>query len=405
MKPDNTAGMLLGLAAGAALMYLLDPQGGRRRRSLMTQKMSRIANLTEEAIGTTSRDAANRTRGLIAEITSWFRSESPDERMLSERVRSRLGFLVEHPSSIDAAAWNGRITLSGPVLAHEVERLLDEVRRIPGVQEVVNHLDVHKEPGDISGLQGGPSRRRRGAQFEFMQENWAPTARVLAGAAGAALVLWGLRERDVPGTLLSTLGLGLVARAATNMDLQRLTGLGAGRRAIEINKTIRIAAPIDKVYGFWRDFEQYSCVMSVVREVREAQDGLSHWVLEGPGGIPITFDVRVVQETRPTWLAWRSEPGSSVQHSGIAQFHSDGNEATTVHLRMSYNPIAGALGHAAAGLMGYDLKSLLDEELMRMKSTIETGKFPERKIKHARAACGHEHLTSSAAGSPGRERS
>jgi uncharacterized membrane protein len=405
MKPDNTAGLLLGLAAGASLMYLLDPQAGRRRRSLMTHKMSRMGNVTEEAIGTTSRDAANRARGFFAELASWFRSDSPDDRVLCERVRSRLGFLVDHPSSIDVTASDGRITLSGPVLARELDRLLDGVRRTTGVREVVNHLDIHQEPGDISGLQGGPSRRRRGAQFEFMQENWAPTARLLAGATGAALVLWGLRERDVPGTLLSTLGLGLVARAATNMDLQRLTGIGAGRRAIEINKTTRIAAPINKVYDFWRDFEQYPCVMSIVREVRESRDGRSHWVLEGPGGVPITFDLHLVQETRPSWLAWRSEPGSSVQHSGIVQFHSEGDGGTVVHVRMSYNPIAGALGHAAAGLLGYDLKTILDEEVMRMKSTLETGKFPERKLKDARGACGHEHETSTTASSSARGRS
>jgi uncharacterized membrane protein len=383
MKNDNTAGLLLGVAVGASMMYLLDPQGGRRRRAVMTQKLSRFSNLTEEAIGTTSRDAANRARGLFAEIGSWFRRETPDDRVLSERARSRLGFLVGHPSSIDVAANNGRITLSGPILAHEVDRLLEEIRRMPGVTEVVNHLNVHNEPGDISGLQGGPSRRRRGAQFEFWQENWSPSARLVASAVGTGLLLYGARQRAVPGALLATAGLGLVARGITNLDLQRLTGIGSGRRAVEINKTMRIGAPIDKVYEFWTNFEQYPRIMSTVRQVRMSQEGLSHWEIEGPGGIPFEWDLRVVQEDRPHLLAWRTEPGSAVQHSGIVQFQADGEAGTTVHVRMSYNPIVGALGHGAAALIGYDLKSILDEELMRMKSTIETGKFPEREVREA----------------------
>jgi BON domain len=152
MRTDHTARLLLGIACGAATMYLLDPDRGRRRRAEVTQQMMRLGNLSGEAIGTTSRDAMNRTRGLLAQIVSWFSSQPADDRVLAERVRSRLGFLVDHPRSISVVANDGRITLSGPILAHEVERLLNDIRRIPGVRQVDNHLDVHQEPGDVSGL-------------------------------------------------------------------------------------------------------------------------------------------------------------------------------------------------------------------------------------------------------------
>jgi hypothetical protein len=41
---------------------------------------------------------------------------------------------------------------------------------------------------------------------------------------------------------------------------------------------------------------------------------------------------------------------------------------------MSYNPIAGAIGHAVASLFGADPKQAMDEDLVRMKSLLETGK-------------------------------
>jgi uncharacterized membrane protein len=71
-----------------------------------------------------------------------------------------------------------------------------------------------------------------------------------------------------------------------------------------------------------------------------------------------------------------------VQHSGRILFEDHG-DTTTAHIHMSYNPPAGAIGHGAAALMGFDLKSFLDEELMRMKSVIETGKFPARGSREA----------------------
>jgi uncharacterized membrane protein len=379
MNTGKTAGLLLGVAFGASIMFLIDPQAGRRRRARVTQKIRRFGNVTEEAFGTTSRDVANRTRGLFAQIASWFRREPVDDLVLAERVRARLGFLVDHPSSIGVVANDGRITLSGPVLAHEVERLLDEVHRIPGVTRVDNHLDVHEEPGDVSGLQGGPSQRRRGAQFEFWQEHWSPTARLVASGIGAGLLVSTARLRPVPGALVATVGLGLLARAITNLDLQRLTGIGAGRRAVEVNKTIRIAAPVHQVFEFWTKFEQYPQFMETVREVRITGEGRSHWVLEGPGGIPIEWNLRVVCHEPPTKLAWKTEPDSAVQHTGLVLFKANDEGGTTVHIQMSYNPVAGALGDSAAALVGYDLKSVLDEEVMRMKTAIETGKLPERR--------------------------
>jgi uncharacterized membrane protein len=39
-------------------------------------------------------------------------------------------------------------------------------------------------------------------------------------------------------------------------------------------------------------------------------------------------------------------------------------------------PPAGALGHAVAGLFGADPKHEMDEDLMRMKALLETGKMP-----------------------------
>lgn len=187
-------------------MYLLDPDAGNRRRALLRDRFVRSANLAQEAVGTTWRDARNRAQGLAASLPSSLRRRPVDDRTLAERVRSRLGFTVRHPGSIDVTAENGRIILSGPVLRDEVDRLLAETGKVPGVTEVENRLEVHDEPGNVPGLQGEPSRVPRGRRFELLQVNWSPAARVIVGTAGASLVWYGTSQRTMQGRGVASQG-------------------------------------------------------------------------------------------------------------------------------------------------------------------------------------------------------
>jgi uncharacterized membrane protein len=43
-------------------------------------------------------------------------------------------------------------------------------------------------------------------------------------------------------------------------------------------------------------------------------------------------------------------------------------------VQLSYNPPAGALGHAVASLFGADPKRAMDEDMVRLKSLLEEGK-------------------------------
>jgi len=57
-------------AAGAALMYVFDPDEGPRRRSLMRDKAVGLSNDAKDAIGKKSRDIRNRAQGLLHEAKS-----------------------------------------------------------------------------------------------------------------------------------------------------------------------------------------------------------------------------------------------------------------------------------------------------------------------------------------------
>lgn len=90
----------VGLGIGTGMMYLLDPDRGRRRRALLRDKCVSATRKTGEGIETAARDLSNRARGIATSIQSVFTSAEPDDAVLSDRVRSKLGRIVSHPGAI-----------------------------------------------------------------------------------------------------------------------------------------------------------------------------------------------------------------------------------------------------------------------------------------------------------------
>lgn len=273
---------------------------------------------------------------------------------------------------------NGVATLSGPVLAREVPLLIDRVLDARGVRDVVNRLDVHQESGTSPGLQGS-GRMAGGEQPEFLQRNWSPAARVAAGIAGAGATGMIFR-RGLINKAIGVGGLALLTRAATNMEMRQLTGVAARRRAITVQKTIHINAPVERVFELWSQCENYPQFMTHVREVRPIGGGGRtqrwHWKVQGTSGMEFEFDTTTTGYEENRFIAWRTEPGAWVQHSGQVRFQSNPDRTTTASVTLSYNPVAGAAGHVIAKLLGDDPKKQLDDDLMRMKSYLETGVRP-----------------------------
>ena len=371
----NRTELLAGLGLGFGLVYLLDPARGGRRRALVRDTAVSGMHTAADAADTTVRDLRNRVAGTAAAVYSRLTPDTANDQTIVDRVRAKLGRVVSHPHAITVTSENHVVTLSGPILAVEVPRLLRTIEGIRGVRDVINELEEYKQAGNIPSLQGGTIPP--GLQPDIWQEQWAPATRFGAGAAGLALATVGARRRDVPGWLLMLGGFGLIARAATNLETKRLVGIGANRRAVDLQKTITIDAPVQDVYAFWTAYENFPRFMSRVLDVRPtAIEGHSHWTVSGPGGIPIEFDAEVTQAVPGQIFAWRTRAGSIVAHAGLVHFDTTSGGGTRVHIRMSYNPPGGWLGHGVAKAFGVDPKASLDEDLVRMKTLIETGRPP-----------------------------
>ena len=62
----------------------------------------------------------------------------------------------------------------------------------------------------------------------------------------------------------------------------------------------------------------------------------------------------------------------SVVRGSVTLPNPDGT--TQIDVRISYNPPAGALGHAVAQLFGVDPRQAMHEDLVRLKSLLEDGR-------------------------------
>jgi len=119
-----------------------------------------------------------------------------------------MGHVGSPPGAIGVTAPRGRVTLSGPVLADEVDGLLSSVAAVQGVVEGANQLAVPEAPQAIAGLQGA---RRPDAPARQSQTAWSPTARRLMAISRGVLVLSEARGRTMLRFILAGVGLGLEA--------------------------------------------------------------------------------------------------------------------------------------------------------------------------------------------------
>ena len=105
----------------------------------------------------------------------------------------------------------------GPILADEVNGLVSAVKAVYGVRQVENKLDVHQTAENVSALQGGMCAL--GESSDWIQQNWSPTTRFIAGALGGVAMLNCLTKRTLPAMVAGTGGLLLLVRALSNQEL------------------------------------------------------------------------------------------------------------------------------------------------------------------------------------------
>lgn len=137
----KTAGYVAAAAAGAGLMYLLDPARGNARRAVLGDRTSAMARQSGRQLFKRLRDLEHRAEGALSELRgSLTRPDSVNDRKLEARVHTNLGRAVEYPHAVRLMALDGHVVLGGSVPPDEIEKAVRAVAGTKGVKAVENRL-------------------------------------------------------------------------------------------------------------------------------------------------------------------------------------------------------------------------------------------------------------------------
>lgn len=142
---SSTGALLAGLGLGAALMYILDPRRGARRRALLRDQANSALRTGRREFRRRAEDLKHRAEGAMAELRGRLRERKDgaiDDDRLTERVRAELGHKVSHLSALEVRARDGIVTLAGRIPREELPDALATVRKVRGVEQVRDELQV-----------------------------------------------------------------------------------------------------------------------------------------------------------------------------------------------------------------------------------------------------------------------
>lgn len=216
-------------------------------------------------------------------------------------------------------------------------------------------------------------------------ERWAGVA------MATAVVAYGLSRRSLSGVAIAAAAAPLAYRGATGAWPSLANGAGdtrmalAGDRGIHVREAIRLEVPLEVVYGFWRRLENLPRFMRHLREVNDLGAGRSHWVADGPAGIPVEWEADIINEVPGEVIGWRSLPASDIAMAGSVHFSTVRHgRSTQVAVHLQYGAPGGKAAQLLAFVLGRDPAGMVREDMRRLKQLLETGEAP-RATKGAEA--------------------
>jgi len=162
---------------------------------------------------------------------------------------------------------------------------------------------------------------------------------------------------------LRGLAAAAVVAGAIPSFLRWLRRLGAARRAVDMRMTVVVERPINDVFVFSRDFENFPRMIDALLSVEDSQDGRSHWAVRSPTGHTVEWDAAVTKYVPNSVIAWESVPGSPVKASGLMRFSPLGPAETRVDLTLTYRPLRTGFADAIRSLVSSTNTSRLRTEL------------------------------------------
>jgi uncharacterized membrane protein len=140
------------------------------------------------------------------------------------------------------------------------------------------------------------------------------------------------------------------------------------------HESIEVQAPLQDVFRYWSNFENFPSFMQNVEEVRMSGRDTSHWRVKGPLGKSVEFDARTTEMDPERGIGWNTT-GGEVMTSGEARFEEVSPGRTRIEVTMNYtDPPGGKVGEVAANLISNPERNLR-EDVENFARIVERGEL------------------------------
>ena len=147
--------------------------------------------------------------------------------------------------------------------------------------------------------------------------------------------------------------------------------------AQRVHESIEVQAPLQDVFTYWSNLENFPQIMSNVEEVRVVDQETSHWRVKGPLGKTVEFDARTTEMSPERGIGWNSVDGD-VDTSGQVRFEEVAQGRTRIDVTMNYaNPPGGKVGEVVADAVSNPEREM-SEDLENFAKKVERGELDLR---------------------------
>lgn len=199
---------------------------------------------------------------------------------------------------------------------------------------------------------------------------------LLLAAAGGGLIL-GARPRDgSAGRPWFTLaGMALVGIASHRSLARAFKRFGTRVLSAEQQFSFVVERPVEQVFAFCADFENFPKFIGALRDVRDTGDGRSHWCASTPSGDTIEWSATTTKFVTNSVIGWRSVPGSPVDTVGLLRFSPEG-ATTCVKVALCYRVLDGSVADTLAALVSPYRADALEAEFRSIDGQLQLAPEP-----------------------------
>ena len=173
----------------------------------------------------------------------------------------------------------------------------------------------------------------------------------LLAALGGGMLLGARPHNGGRSRPIATLaGLALLGVAAHRPIANALLKAGTKRRSGALRFSFVVNRPVEEVFRYCADFENFPRLIGALRQVRDNGDGRSHWCATTPSGGEIEWDAVTTKFVTNSVIGWRNASGAPLETTGVLRFSPE-EDRTCVRVAVEYRVPGGRMTDALVALI------------------------------------------------------